>query len=241
VRYGLVLRETGTLLDDGTVVMTAPDRILLATTSGNAGRVTRWLQEWHQCEWPELRVAIVPVTECWATISVAGALARSVLSKFPSSIDFSPEAFPHLSMRERTLMGLRTRIYRVSFSGELTYEINVPSDRGSALWQALRFAGGFEGLEPFGMDALMLMRMEKGFLHLGSDTEGPRSRTMSDLARSPRISAETSSGSARCNSPITLDPIGCNSSGSELRQGPRPLSSAVICACATRRRSPMAG
>ena len=172
VRYGLMLRESGTLLDDGTIVTTAPDRVLITTTSGNAGRVAQWLEEWHQCEWPVLRVAILPVTERWATISLSGPVARSALSKVPSDIDFSPDSFPHLSMREGTFLGFPARIYRVSFTGELAYEINVPAEHGAALWQALKFASAFEGVEAIGMDALMLLRLEKGFLHLGSDTDG---------------------------------------------------------------------
>jgi sarcosine oxidase subunit alpha len=172
VRYGLMLRETGILFDDGTVVRLAPDRFLITTTSGNAGRVAQWLEEWHQCEWPRLRVAIVPVTECWATLSLAGPNARVLLSSLSTDVDLSAAAFPHLSMREGTLMGRPARMYRVSFTGELTYEINVPTDRGPALWEALMHAGAAGGLQPFGMDALMLMRLEKGFLHVGSDTDG---------------------------------------------------------------------
>ena len=172
VRYGLMLRETGILFDDGTVVQLAPERFLITTTSGNAARVGQWLEEWHQCEWPALRVAILPVAECWATLSLTGPKARSVLERFQSSIAFANDAFPHLSMREGTLLGMPARIYRVSFSGELTYEINVPADQGPSLWGALLEAGRKEGLQPFGLDALMLMRLEKGFLHLGPDTDG---------------------------------------------------------------------
>jgi sarcosine oxidase, subunit alpha len=171
-RYGFMLRETGVIFDDGTVVMQAPDRLVLTTTSGNAARVGLWLEEWHQCEWPGLRVAIVPVTDCWATVSLAGPLARQILAKLPTDIDLSTGAFPHLSMREGALLGVPARIYRVSFTGELTYEINVPADRGPELWEALMTAGVPEGLEPLGLDALNLMRLEKGFLHLGSDTDG---------------------------------------------------------------------
>ena len=171
VRYGLMLRETGILFDDGTVVMRAPDRFLLTTTSGNATRVAQWLEEWHQCEWPELRVAVLPVTECWATLSLTGPRAREVLARLNPNIELSTEAFPHLSMREGVLLGAPARIYRVSFSGELTYEINVPTEQGTRVWEALLDAGEKVGLQPFGLDALMLMRLEKGFLHLGSDTD----------------------------------------------------------------------
>jgi sarcosine oxidase subunit alpha len=171
-RYGLMLRESGILFDDGTVVMRAADRLLLTTTSGNAGRVGHWLEEWHQCEWPELRVAILPVTECWATLSLTGPLARQVLSRVPNDLNLATEAFPHLSMREGTLMSLPARIYRVSFSGELTYEINVPREHGPQVCQVLMDKGEKDGIQPIGLDALMLLRLEKGFLHLGADTDG---------------------------------------------------------------------
>ena len=171
-RYGLMLRESGIIFDDGTVVMLAPDRFVITTTSGNAGRVAQWLEEWRQCEWPQLQVAIVPVTDQWATVSLAGPRARVILSKLATDIDLSATAFPHLSMREGVLLGTPARIYRVSFTGELTYEINVPRNSGPALWEALLSAGAEEGLQPLGMDALLLMRLEKGFLHVGSDTDG---------------------------------------------------------------------
>lgn len=171
-RYGLMLRETGILFDDGTVVLRAPDHLLVTTTSGNAVRVVQWLEEWHQCEWPHLRVAIIPVTDQWATVSLAGPGARAILSKLGPDTDLSAAAFPHLSMLECRLVGGAARIYRVSFTGELTYEINVPAGRGQTLWDALLNEGADHGLQPFGMDALMLMRLEKGFLHVGADTDG---------------------------------------------------------------------
>jgi sarcosine oxidase subunit alpha len=171
-RYGFMLRESGIIFDDGTVVMLAPDRFLITTTSGNASRVAQWLEEWHQCEWPQLCVAIMPVTECWGTIALCGPQARTILAQLPTDIDLSPVAFPHLAMREGTLLDMPARIYRVSFTGELTYEINVPTDSAPKLWQALLDAGAPVGLQPLGLDGLLLLRLEKGFLHIGSDTDG---------------------------------------------------------------------
>lgn len=171
-RYGLMLRESGVIFDDGTVVMLGPDHFLITTTSGQAGRVGAWLEEWHQCEWPQLRVAITSVTDQWATLSLTGPRAREILSQLDSDIDLSAGAFPHLSMREGTLLGNPARVYRVSFSGELTYEINVPARLGLDLWHELMKAGAPRGLQPFGLDALLLMRLEKGFLHIGTDTDG---------------------------------------------------------------------
>jgi sarcosine oxidase subunit alpha len=171
-RYGFMLRETGTILDDGTVTMFAPDHLLITTTSGNAPRVAQWLEEWHQCEWSQLRVAIMPVTDCWGTISLCGPKARYILTKLTTDIDISPAAFPHLAVRECSLLNMPARIYRVSFTGELTYEINVPTLAAPRLWEALIDAGTEYGLQPIGLDALLLLRLEKGFIHVGSDTDG---------------------------------------------------------------------
>jgi sarcosine oxidase subunit alpha len=171
-RYGLMLRESGVLFDDGTVVMLKPDRFLVTTTSGNAGRVAAWLEEWHQCEWPQLQLAMTPVTDQWATVSLAGPRARAILSTLDMDIDLSAAAFPHLGMREGRILGQPARIYRVSFTGELTYEINVPASAGQRLWDALLEAGKPHDLQPFGLDAMLLMRLEKGFLHIGTDTDG---------------------------------------------------------------------
>jgi sarcosine oxidase subunit alpha len=172
IRYGLMLRETGVIFDDGTIAALAPDRVLVTTTSTNASRVTAWLEEWHQCEWPNLRVAVAAVTEQWATLSLAGPKARSILAKMGAQIDLSRAAFPHLALRECRLSGVPARICRVSFTGELTYEINVPAGAAPGLWATLMRIGEPEGLQAFGMDALLLMRLEKGFLHIGSDTDG---------------------------------------------------------------------
>ena len=171
-RYGIMLRETGTIFDDGTVVALDHDRVLLTTTSSGAGRVATWLEEWRQCEWMKLRVVVVPVTDQWATVALTGQHARQILERLKPGCDVSNEALPHLGFRETTLLGFEARIYRVSFSGELTYEINVPSHQGPALWTALLEEGRRMNIEPFGVDALLHLRMEKGFLHVGADTDG---------------------------------------------------------------------
>lgn len=171
-RYGLMLTEQGVIFDDGTVAALRPDHVVVTTTSGGASRVARWLDEWHQCEWPRMRVTISPVTDQWATLSVAGPHARKVLAALRPSCDLSNEAFPHLSVREARLLGQSVRIYRVSFSGELTYEINVPAGAAMELWEALLEKGEPHGLRPYGVEALLHLRLEKGFLHVGTDTDG---------------------------------------------------------------------
>ena len=171
-RYGLMLRESGVIFDDGTVTALAPDHLVVTTTSAGARNVFQWLEEWRQCEWPQLRVAIMPVTEQWATISLTGPKARAILARLDSDIDLSAESFPHLGFREGRLLGLRARIARVSFTGELSYELSVPARAGRTLWEALLGVGAGEGLQPIGLDALLSLRLEKGFLHIGTDTDG---------------------------------------------------------------------
>lgn len=172
LRYGIMLRESGVLFDDGTIVTIAPDHLLVTTTSANSGRVYSWLDEWHQCDWPNLRVALSLVTDQWAVVSLTGPQARHILSRLEGDIDLSNGSFPHLTMREGRLLHSPARIYRVSFTGELTYEINVPARHGPAVWEALWEAGQSYGIEAFGLDALALLRLEKGFLHIGTDTDG---------------------------------------------------------------------
>jgi sarcosine oxidase subunit alpha len=119
-----------------------------------------------------LRVVVVPVTDQWSTIALTGRHARSILQPLKPGCDLSNEAFPHLGFRTTKLLGTDARIYRVSFSGELTYEINVPTLKGPELWAALLEEGRSFGIEPIGVDALLHLRMEKGFLHVGADTDG---------------------------------------------------------------------
>jgi sarcosine oxidase subunit alpha len=172
VRYGIMLRETGVIFDDGTVVTLDKDRVLLTTTSSGAGRVAQWLEEWRQCEWPESRVVVAPVTDQWATVALTGQHARTILERLRPECDVSNAAFPHLGFRATRLLGSEARIYRVSFSGELTYEINVPAHQGPLLWSALLDEGRSFAIEPYGVDALLHLRLEKGFLHVGADTDG---------------------------------------------------------------------
>ncbi len=171
-RYGLMLSEHGIIIDDGIVARRGEDSFLVGTTSSNAGMVFRHMDEWLQCEWPELEVALADVTQGWAVMNLAGPFARKVLERLESDIDFTPEAFPHLAHREGELEGVSCRIQRVSYSGELSYEVAVPTRFAAALHARLIEAGDDCGITPFGIEALMVLRTEKGFLHLGSETDG---------------------------------------------------------------------
>ncbi len=171
-RYGLMLNENGIIYDDGVVARLADDHFLVGTTSGHAGAIADILQEWLQCEWVDLQVLTENVTTNWAVMNIAGPKARAILQTLDSDIDWSAEGFPHMTYRQGTLMGAAVRVQRVSFTGELSYEIAIPWGYGKALWHALMAAGAPYNITPFGVEALMVMRIEKGFLHVGSDTDG---------------------------------------------------------------------
>jgi sarcosine oxidase subunit alpha len=172
VRYGLMLNENGIVMDDGVFACMAPEHYLVCTTSGGAERIAAWLDEWQQCEWPDLRFVLLNVTTQWAVLTLAGPKARQLLSSLDSDLDFSAAAFPHMSFRAGRLAGHPVRIQRVSYSGETSYEVSVPARRAEALCEAFVAAGAPLGLEPVGVEALMVLRTEKGFLHVGSDTDG---------------------------------------------------------------------
>ncbi len=171
-RYGLMLNENGIIIDDGVFVCMAPGHYLVSTTSGGADRIAMWMDEWHQCEWPHLRMVIAPVTAQWAVLTLAGPRARELLASIDSDIDFSTVAFPHLGFRMGRLAGSPARVQRVSYSGEASFEVSVPARRGESMWEVFMAAGKALGIEPIGVEALMVLRTEKGFLHVGSDTDG---------------------------------------------------------------------
>ena len=169
-RYGLMLGEDGMVLDDGVTARLGETRYLMTTTSGNAARVLAWLEEWLQTEWPELRVYLTSQTEQFCTAALAGPMAREVLAGLTGDIDLAPEAFPFMSWRRGHVAGLPAQVFRVSYTGELSYEIVVPSGHGMTLWTALMEQG--RGITPFGTDAMHVLRAEKGFIAVGQETDG---------------------------------------------------------------------
>ncbi len=172
VRYGLMLNENGIIIDDGTVARLGREHYLVTTTSGAAARIAAWLEEWRQCEWPDLEVFVTPVTTQWATYAIAGPRARQLLARFRTDIAFDWRSMPHMSLRQGRFAGVPARLYRVSFSGELGYEINVPARYGASLWTELLKTGADFGVMPYGLEAVQLLRLEKGYLHIGADTDG---------------------------------------------------------------------
>ncbi|PCI52801.1 MAG: sarcosine oxidase subunit alpha [Alphaproteobacteria bacterium] len=170
-RYGLMLNEHGTIMDDGVFARLADDHFWVTTTSGGAAHFVGWLEEWRQCEWPDMDVIITSLTTGWGTISLQGSKARALLLRLETDIDLSKEGFPHMAVRTGTIEGVPTRILRTSFTGELGFEVNVPVSYMTALWQRLMAVGTDLDITPFGIEALMVMRTEKGFIHVGVDTD----------------------------------------------------------------------
>ena len=169
-RYGLMLGEDGMVMDDGVTARLAEHRFLATTTTGNAARVFAWLEEWLQTEWPDLRVYLTSLTEQLATVALAGPDSRAILGALSDDIDLEPEAFPFMAWREGRVAGLPARVFRVSYTGELSYEIVVAADRAMELWAAL--TGPDRAVTPFGTEAMHVLRAEKGYLMIGQETDG---------------------------------------------------------------------
>jgi sarcosine oxidase subunit alpha len=171
-RYGLMLNENGVIIDDGVFSRLADDHFLVNTTSGGVARIMALFEEWLQCEWTGLRVLVDDVTPQWANFTFAGPRARDLLQKLGTGIDLSPAALPHMSVRSGQLAGETVRLVRVSFSGEASYEVNLPANRGGSFLARALHQGAEFAATPYGIEALMTLRLEKGYLHVGSDTDG---------------------------------------------------------------------
>jgi sarcosine oxidase, subunit alpha len=171
-RYGLLLKEDGFITDDGVSARIAPDRFHLTTTTGGAARVLNMMEDYLQTEWPDLNVWLTSTTEQYAVIALQGPNARQVLQPLVEGIDLSAEAFPHMAIREGTICGIPTRLFRVSFTGELGFEINVPTAYGRALWERIMCESAHYDITPYGTEAMHVLRAEKGFIIVGQDTDG---------------------------------------------------------------------
>ena len=172
-RYGLMCTEDGMLFDDGVTMRLAEDHFFMTTTTGGAAKVLDWLEQWHQTEWPELDVTFTSVTEQWTTIAVVGPRSRDVIAKLAPGLDVSNDAFGFMEFKEHTLAsGVPARICRISFSGELAFEINVEAFYGLALWEAVAEAGAEFDITPYGTETMHVLRAEKGLVIVGQDTDG---------------------------------------------------------------------
>jgi sarcosine oxidase, subunit alpha len=186
VRYGVMCGVDGMVIDDGTVMRLADDRYMAFTTTGGAARILDWMEEWLQTEWPHLRVRLTSVTEQWHTFPVVGPKSRDVVGSVFPDLDVSNDAFPFMAWRDTTFEGVHVRVARVSFSGELAYEVNVMGWYATALWERLIAAGGRHGITPYGTETMHVLRAEKGYPIIGQDTDG--TITPQDLGMSWAVS-----------------------------------------------------
>ncbi len=170
-RYGLMLKEDGFIMDDGVVARLSADRFHVTTTTGGAARVLAHMEDYLQTEWPDLRVFLTSITEQYAVIAVQGPKAREVIALLVSDIDLSNAAFPHMSVRSGFICGVPTRLFRVSFTGEVGFEINVPADHGRAVWEAVYEAGRPFGITPYGTETMHVLRAERGYIIVGQETD----------------------------------------------------------------------
>jgi sarcosine oxidase subunit alpha len=187
-RYGLMCGEDGMVFDDGVTTRLGENHYLMTTTTGNAARVLGWLENWLQCEYPGWKVYCTSVTEQWATVAINGPMARRLLGELTTDIPLDSDSFPFMSMREGAVAGIPARVFRISFTGDLSFEVNVPSSYGHALWTALMAAGEKYQITPYGTETMHVLRAEKGFIIVGQETDG--SITPQDLGMSWIVSKQ---------------------------------------------------
>lgn len=177
-RYGLMCKDDGMVMDDGVTACLGDNHFLMTTTTGGAAAILEWLEIWHQTEWPELEVYFTSVTDHWATMTLTGPEARNLLSEL-TDVDLDRDAFKFMEWREGTVAGVPARVFRISFTGELSYEVNVQANYAMQVWDALFTHGEKYGLTPYGTETMHVLRAEKGFIIVGQDTDG--SMTPEDL------------------------------------------------------------
>ncbi|NNC77679.1 MAG: hypothetical protein HKN77_06900 [Woeseiaceae bacterium] len=170
--YGVMLGEDGMLMDDGVMARLDDNRFYLTTTTGGAANVLNWLELWLQTEWPELDVYLTSLTDLFSTIAVVGPNSRRVLEKMGCSIALDKESFPFMSVKDAELAGHPVQLFRVSFSGELAFEINIDSDLVLDMWKSVMSAGEEFDITPYGTETMHVLRAEKGFMIIGQDTDG---------------------------------------------------------------------
>jgi sarcosine oxidase subunit alpha len=171
-KYGVLLRDDGFVYDDGVVARIAEDRFHVTTTTGGAPRVLALMEDYVQTEWTDLDVWLTSTTEQWAVIAVQGPDGRKVLEPLIEGIDLSAQALPHMSVAQGRICGVPMRLFRVSFTGELGFEVNVAADHGLTVWEAIYQAGQPHGITEYGTEAMHVLRAEKGYIIIGQDTDG---------------------------------------------------------------------
>jgi len=172
IRYGFMLTEGGIVYDDGVVTRVDQNRFIVSCSSSHVDGVRTHLEAWRQDGNDPDRIFVHDQTTAWATVTVTGPKARDVLGRLDTTIDLSAEAFPHMTFREGAMGTISLRIARVSFSGDLSYEVSVPAGHAETLWDAITAAGKEQGVGPIGLEAMSILRAEKGFIIIGKDTDG---------------------------------------------------------------------
>ncbi len=173
VRYGVMCLEDGVVFDDGVTGRLGPERYIMTTTSSGAASVSEWIDNWLQTAHPEWRVHVTPVTTAYASINIAGPKSRELLLRLTEGVDLSPEAFPYMRVRTGRIAGVDDCfMWRIGFTGELSYEIHIPAAHGLHVWETLLERGADLGIKPFGIEAQRILRLEKGHLIIGQDTDG---------------------------------------------------------------------
>jgi sarcosine oxidase, subunit alpha len=167
-----MLREDGFIYDDGVVGRLSHDRFHVTTTTGGAARVLNHMEDYLQTEFPHLNVWLTSVSEQWAVIAVQGPRSRDIIAPFVDGIDISDEAMPHMSVREGRFCGVPTRLFRMSFTGERGFEVNVPADHGRAVLEAVWAEAQKHGACAYGTEAMHVLRAEKGYIIVGQETDG---------------------------------------------------------------------
>jgi sarcosine oxidase subunit alpha len=172
VRYGVMCAEDGVVMDDGVTGRLAEDHYLMTTTSSGAATVWEWIENWLQTEHPEWQIHVTPVTTAYASMNVAGPSSRILLQRLVTGIDLSSDAFPYMNVRQGFVAGVDCFMWRIGFTGELSYEIHVPAGYGLHVWEALFESGVDLDIGAFGIEAQRIMRLEKGHFIVGQDTDG---------------------------------------------------------------------
>lgn len=170
--YGIMLGEDGMLKDDGVMARLGEQHFYLTTTTGGAAAVMSWLELWLQTEWPDLEVYLTSLTDHYSTIAVAGPNSRKVVQKLGCNIDLESSAFTFMSVKDCEIAGIPAQVFRVSFSGELAFELNVDSSYAHHIWTLLMDAGKEYDITPYGTETMHVLRAEKGFVIVGQDTDG---------------------------------------------------------------------
>jgi sarcosine oxidase subunit alpha len=228
-----MLNEAGFVFDDGVVGRLAPDRFHVTTTTGGAGRVVAAMEDYLQTQWHDLNAWLTSVTDEWAVIAVQGPRAREAIAPLVNGVAL--DALPHMGVQQASICGVECRLFRVSFTGELGFEINVPADYGRTVWEALFHAMEQLGGCAYGTETMHVLRAEKGYIIVGQDTDG--TVTLGDLGldwavgkakpdfvgkRSLALPELARSGRRQLVGLLTTDGIAQLEEGAQITEGPRP-------------------